>query len=47
MAPVKRFLLGHVADRVVRHGWCPVLTLPHETLRRTNTQTATDKGGTS
>ncbi len=32
--PIKRFLLGHVADRVIRHAPCPVLTLPHETLRK-------------
>jgi len=31
--PIKRFLLGHVADRVIRHARCPVLALPHETLR--------------
>ncbi len=31
--PLKRFLLGHVADRVIRHARCPVLALPHETLR--------------
>jgi nucleotide-binding universal stress UspA family protein len=30
--PVKRFLLGHVADRVIRQARCPVLTVPHESL---------------
>src|SRR5690242_678916 len=31
--PVKRFLLGHVADRVIRHARCHVLAFPHEVLR--------------
>jgi universal stress protein A len=32
--PVKRLLLGHVADRVIRQARCPVLTVPHEPLQR-------------
>lgn len=31
--PVKRFLLGHVADRVIRQARCPVLTVPHKSLQ--------------
>ncbi len=38
--PVKRFLLGHVADRVIRHAHCPVLAFPHETLRPVGVQLA-------
>jgi nucleotide-binding universal stress UspA family protein len=30
---VRRFLLGSVADRVVRQASCPVLVVPHRTLR--------------
>lgn len=31
--PVRRFLLGSVADRVVREASCPVLLFPHHDLR--------------
>lgn len=31
---VRRFLLGSVADAMVRHGACAVLIVPHRTLRR-------------
>lgn len=31
--PVKRFLLGSVVERVLREAPCPVLTVPHGTLR--------------
>jgi nucleotide-binding universal stress UspA family protein len=31
---VKRFLLGSVADQVLRQATCPVLVVPHQTLRR-------------
>ena len=31
--PVRRFLLGSVADRVVREASCPVLLFPHRDLR--------------
>jgi nucleotide-binding universal stress UspA family protein len=31
--PVRRLVLGSVADRVVRMAPCPVLTVPHHTLR--------------
>jgi nucleotide-binding universal stress UspA family protein len=31
--PVRRLLLGSVAERVVRLAHCPVLTVPHESLR--------------
>jgi nucleotide-binding universal stress UspA family protein len=31
--PVRRFLLGSVADRVVREASCPVLLVPHRELR--------------
>jgi nucleotide-binding universal stress UspA family protein len=30
--PVKRFLLGSVADRTLRESHCPVLLVPHPTL---------------
>jgi nucleotide-binding universal stress UspA family protein len=30
--PVKRLVLGSVADRVVRQASCPVLTIPHDAL---------------
>jgi nucleotide-binding universal stress UspA family protein len=30
---VRRFLLGSVADRVIRQSGCPVLVVPHRTLR--------------
>jgi nucleotide-binding universal stress UspA family protein len=33
--PVRRLVLGSVADRVVRMAPCPVLTVPHQTLRAT------------
>jgi nucleotide-binding universal stress UspA family protein len=36
--PVKRFLLGHVADRVIRQARCPVLTIPHDSLQRADQQ---------
>jgi nucleotide-binding universal stress UspA family protein len=32
---VHRFLLGSVADAMVRHGSCAVLIVPHRTLRET------------
>lgn len=31
--PIKHLLLGSVADRVIRHARCPVLTVPHHSLR--------------
>jgi nucleotide-binding universal stress UspA family protein len=31
--PVRRFLLGSVATRVVRHAPCPVVTVPHRAIR--------------
>jgi nucleotide-binding universal stress UspA family protein len=31
--PLKHLLLGSVAERVVRHAACPVLTVPHRSLR--------------
>jgi nucleotide-binding universal stress UspA family protein len=34
--PVRRLVLGSVADRVVRMAPCPVLTVPHHTLRTTS-----------
>lgn len=34
--PVRRLVLGSVADRVVRMAPCPVLTVPHRTLRTTS-----------
>ena len=37
--PVRRFLLGSVADRLVRSARCPVLVVPHEQLRGTNAAT--------
>jgi nucleotide-binding universal stress UspA family protein len=30
-----RFMLGSVADRVIRHASCPVLVVLHRALRRT------------
>lgn len=33
--PVRRLMLGSVADRVVRMAPCPVLTVPHHALRAT------------
>jgi nucleotide-binding universal stress UspA family protein len=30
---VRRFMLGSVADRVIRHASCPVLVVPHRALR--------------
>jgi nucleotide-binding universal stress UspA family protein len=32
--PVMHLLLGSVAERVVRHASCPVLTVPHRSLRK-------------
>jgi nucleotide-binding universal stress UspA family protein len=34
--PVRRLVLGSVADRVVRMAPCPVLTVPHHALRATS-----------
>ncbi len=34
--PVRRLVLGSVADRVVRMSPCPVLTVPHRSLRTTD-----------
>lgn len=34
--PVRRLVLGSVADRVIRLAPCPVLTVPHHTLRATS-----------
>lgn len=34
--PVRRLVLGSVADRVIRMAPCPVLTVPHHTLRATS-----------
>jgi nucleotide-binding universal stress UspA family protein len=31
--PIRRFLLGSVADRVLRAALCPVLTVPHKTIQ--------------
>jgi nucleotide-binding universal stress UspA family protein len=31
--PVRRFILGSTAERVLRHAACPVLTIPHATLK--------------
>lgn len=31
--PVRRFLLGTVAERLIRMARCPVLAVPHESLR--------------
>ena len=31
--PVRRFLLGSVAERLIRMARCPVLAVPHESLR--------------
>jgi nucleotide-binding universal stress UspA family protein len=33
--PVRRFLLGSVAERLIRMARCPVLAVPHESLRGT------------
>ena len=30
---IRRFMLGSVADRVIRHSACPVLVVPHRSLR--------------
>ena len=35
LGPVRRFLLGSVADRLIRTASCPVLLVPHESLRET------------
>ena len=32
---VKRYMLGSVAERVIRQATCPVLVVPHRTLRPT------------
>jgi nucleotide-binding universal stress UspA family protein len=34
--PVRRFIVGSVADRVVREASCPVLLVPHRDLRAPN-----------
>lgn len=31
---IRRFMLGSVADRVIRHATCPVLVVPHHSLRQ-------------
>lgn len=31
--PIRRFMLGSVAERVIRAAHCPVLAVPHESLR--------------
>jgi len=31
--PVRRFMLGSVVERVLRHATCPVLTIPHRGLK--------------
>jgi nucleotide-binding universal stress UspA family protein len=31
--PVKHMVLGSVAERVLRHAMCPVVTVPHKSLR--------------
>jgi nucleotide-binding universal stress UspA family protein len=36
--PIMHLLLGSVAERVVRHATCPVLTVPHRSLRHTEAQ---------
>jgi nucleotide-binding universal stress UspA family protein len=33
---VRRFVLGSVADRVLRHASCPVMLVPHRSLRLTS-----------
>jgi nucleotide-binding universal stress UspA family protein len=33
---VKRFMLGSVADRVLREATCPVMLVPHQSLRMTS-----------
>ena len=33
---VKRYMLGSVAERVIRQATCPVLVVPHRTLRPTS-----------
>jgi nucleotide-binding universal stress UspA family protein len=33
---VKRYMLGSVAERVIRQAGCPVLVVPHRTLRPTS-----------
>jgi nucleotide-binding universal stress UspA family protein len=30
--PIRRFMLGSVADRVLRHATCPVTVVPHQDL---------------
>lgn len=32
---IRRFMLGSVAERVMRHAPCPVMVVPHEALRAT------------
>lgn len=39
--PVRRLVLGSVADRVVRMAPCPVLTVPHHSLRTSTPAWAT------
>ena len=45
--PVTRFLIGHVADRVVRYARCAVLTLPPEALRRPDADTLSGEMATA
>lgn len=33
--PIRRFVLGSVAERLIRAAHCPVLAVPHESLRAT------------
>ena len=42
--PVRRLVLGSVADHVVRLAPCPVLTVPHHTLRATTPAWAAGTG---
>jgi nucleotide-binding universal stress UspA family protein len=39
---VRRFMLGSVADRVIRHASCPVLVVPHRTLRAAPAEAASE-----
>jgi nucleotide-binding universal stress UspA family protein len=39
---VRRFLLGSVADKVIRQAHCAVLVVPHRTLRETAPTVATE-----
>jgi nucleotide-binding universal stress UspA family protein len=36
--PIKRFMLGSVAERVLRQAPCPVVTIPHSGLKATEPQ---------